>query len=118
MQLDLFNVLVGPITSAAASSSFGNVFAQYESDFLSYGASHWATDGTAWAGANYYDRAFINYVWYARTGDSTYLDRGNALAADYLQNYVEANDYSVGSWWSMPKGIAAHYLLNGDQASL
>ena len=42
----------------------------------------------------------------------------NALATDYLNNYVEANNYGAASWWSMPKGIAAHYLHNGDQASL
>ena len=116
--LDLLSSLVGPIASVSGSSSLGPSFAQYEQDFATYDDSHWETDGANWETSNYYDRAFINYVWYARTGESTYLDRANALAADYLKNYVEANNYGVASWWSMPKGIAAHYLLNGDQASL
>jgi Ca2+-binding RTX toxin-like protein len=106
------------MASVSGSSSLGGAFARYEQDFATYNDSHWAADGTDWASANYYDRAFINYVWYARTGQQVYLERGNALAADYLNNYVEANNYGVASWWSMPKGIAAHYLLNGDQASL
>jgi Ca2+-binding RTX toxin-like protein len=115
---DLLSSLVGPTVSVSESSSLGGAFARYEQDFATYNDSHWAADGTDWASANYYDRAFINYVWYARTGEEIYLERGNAIAADYLKNYVEANDYGVASWWSMPKGIAAHYLLNGDQASL
>ncbi|WP_394885685.1 calcium-binding protein (plasmid) [Mesorhizobium sp. AaZ16] len=115
---DLLGSLVGPIVSVSESSSLGGAFARYEQDFATYSDSHWAADGTDWASANYYDRAFINYVWYERTGEEVYLERGNAIAADYLKNYVEANDYGVASWWSMPKGIAAHYLLNGDQASL
>ncbi|MBT1159334.1 M10 family metallopeptidase C-terminal domain-containing protein [Aminobacter anthyllidis] len=117
-RLDLLNSLIGPVISVSASSGLGQEFAQYEQAFTTYNSTHWATDGAAWASANYYDRAFINYVWYARTGDKTYLDQGNAIAADYLKNYVEANDYSIASWWSMPKGITAHYLINGDQASL
>jgi Ca2+-binding RTX toxin-like protein len=115
---DLLSSLVGPIVSVSESSSLGGAFARYEQDFATYSDSHWAADGTDWSSANYYDRAFINYVWYERTGEEVYLERGNAIAADYLKNYVEANDYGVASWWSMPKGIAAHYLLNGDQASL
>ncbi|PZV37164.1 hypothetical protein B5V02_17840, partial [Mesorhizobium kowhaii] len=104
--------------SVSESSSLGGAFARYEQDFATYNDSHWAADGTDWASANYYDRAFINYVWYARTGEQVYLERGNAIADDYLKNYVEGNNYGVASWWSMPKGITAHYLLNGDQASL
>ncbi|MBB6469917.1 Ca2+-binding RTX toxin-like protein [Aminobacter lissarensis] len=117
-RLDLLNSLIGPVISVSASSGLGQDFAQYEQAFTTYSATHMAADGTAWASSNYYDRAFINYVWYMRTGDKTYLDQGNAIAADYLKNYVEANDYSIASWWSMPKGITAHYLINGDQASL
>lgn len=117
-RLDLLNSLIGPVISVSASSGLGQDFAQYEQAFTTYSSTHWAADGAAWASSNYYDRAFINYVWYARTGDKTYLDQGNAIAADYLKNYVEANDYSIASWWSMPKGITAHYLINGDQASL
>jgi hypothetical protein len=118
MQSDLLNSLFGPMTSVTDSTSLGAVFAQYEQDFVTYEARHWAAEGADWESTNYYDRAFINYVWYARTGDESYLEHANAIAADYLNNYVEANNYGVASWWSMPKGIAAHYLINGDEASL
>lgn len=116
--IDVLSPLVGPSISVTETTSLGGAFAQYEQDFAAYNDSHWQASGAGWEASNYYDRAFINYVWYARTGDETYLERGNALAADYLKNYVEANDYSVASWWSMPKGLAAHHLLNGDEASL
>jgi Ca2+-binding RTX toxin-like protein len=117
-RLDLLNSLIGPVISVSASSGLGQDFAQYEQAFTTYSSTRNAADGTAWASSNYYDRAFVNYVWYMRTGDKAYLDQGNAIAGDYLKNYVEANDYSIASWWSMPKGITAHYLINGDQASL
>jgi Ca2+-binding RTX toxin-like protein len=117
-RLDVLNSLIGPTVSTAGATSLGGAFARYEQDFAKYDDSHWSADGADWAQSNYYDRAFINYVWYARTGEETYLEHGNAIAEDYLKNYVEANDYAVASWWSMPKGLAAHYLVNGDQASL
>jgi hypothetical protein len=113
-----FESLVGPLVSADVVSALGGAFSRYEADFNKYSNLHWESAGASWESANYYDRAFINYTWYARTGDVTYLNRGNALAEDYLLNYVEENQYGVASWWSMPKGITAHYLLNGDKASL
>ncbi len=115
---ELFQTLIGPSVPAASSSTLSAMTARYESDFVKYEAQHWASDGSSWSASNYYDRAFVNYVWYARTGDATYLNHANAIAQDYLKNYVEANDYSVGSWWSMPKGLTAHYLVNGDAGSL
>src|SRR5215217_5068069 len=113
-----FQSLVGPLVSVGEISALGGTFSKYETNFATYEAQHWSSDGVSWATSNYYDRAFIEYQWYARTGDVTFLNRGNALAEDYLHNYVEANNYKVESWWSMPKGITAHYLLNGDAASL
>src|SRR5215211_26225 len=113
-----FQSLVGPLVSVGEISALGGTFSKYETNFGTYEAQHWSSDGVSWATSNYYDRAFIEYQWYARTGDVTYLNRGNAIAEDYLHNYVEANNYKVASWWSMPKGITAHYLLNGDAASL
>ena len=116
--VDVLNSLIGPTVSVLETSSLGGAFGQYEQDFAKYNNHHWDADGAGWEAANYYDRAFVNYVWYDRTGDQVYLDRANALATDYLNNYVEANNYGAASWWSMPKGIAAHYLHTGDQASL
>ncbi len=109
--------LLGPML-LSSSAYLGQTFERYESDFVRYEGEHWVKDGSGWATSNYYDRAFIYYTWYGRTGDATYLERGNALARDYLHNYVEAGDYAVASWWSMPKGLTAHHLLNGDAASL
>src|SRR5215203_101719 len=118
MNQDLLNLFIGPSLPASSVSALGGVYARYESDFKTYADQHWASDGSNWAATNYYDRAKIYYQQWMATGDKTYLDRGNAIAEDYLHNYVEANNYGVASWWSMPKGITAHYLLNGDAASL
>ena len=113
-----FAALVGPTLSVAETKSMGGLSAQYEAEFETYADLHWQGDAANWEQTNYYDRAFIYYEWYARTADATYLARANAIAEDYLNNYIVPNDYTPATWWSMPKGIAAHYLINGDKASL
>ncbi len=109
---------VKPTVAAFPLASVGPVFQKYERQFRHFADFHWKAHGPNWEHANYYDRAHIYYVWYARTGEDAYLTRANALAQDYLKNYVEANKYRVASWWSMPKGLTGHYLINGDHSSL
>ena len=109
--------LMGAVPSVSAVEAQGAAFAKYEQDFRTYADRHWAQEATAWDQANYYDRAMIYYVWWARTGNTTYLERAHALVLDYRRNYVERNDYGVPPHWAMFDGLALHYLLTGDEAS-
>ncbi|MDW6023072.1 hypothetical protein SAZ10_15025 [Mesorhizobium sp. BAC0120] len=118
LNTDQLGTLIGPMTSSSETTALGGEFAKYEQDFATYSDQHWASDGSNWEASNYYDRAYIDYVAYARTGDEKYLNQADAIVSDYVKNYVEPNNFGVASWWSMPKGIAAHYLLHGDQESL
>ncbi|HST62090.1 MAG TPA: ricin-type beta-trefoil lectin domain protein [Longimicrobium sp.] len=109
--------LVGPAIPVSTVEGWGGAFARYEQDFRTFAEQHWANDGAWWEAANYYDRAKIYYVWWARTGNQAYRDRADALALNYRTNYVEANNYGVSAHWSQIEGIALHYLLTGDEAS-
>ncbi|WP_204985753.1 hypothetical protein, partial [Microvirga pakistanensis] len=84
---------------------------------MKYAAQHWSLEGSAWDEANYYDRAEIFYNWYNRTGDSSYLTKANALAVDYRDDYLKANDYAPSAHWSQIAGVALHYVATGDEAS-
>ena len=111
-------LLIGPFLTVADTKALGGCFAKYEADFTKYSNLHWKTEGANWEKVNYYDRAFIYYVAHARSGVASHLTRANAIARDYLNKYVIANNYGVASWWSMPKGIAALYLKTGNKAAL
>jgi hypothetical protein len=108
---------MGAAPSVAAVEGQGGAFARYEQDFRTWSENHWAVDGAQWDKANYYDRAMIYYVWWARTGNPTYLERGHALVLNYRKNYLEANNYGSTPHWAMLDGLALHYLLTGDEAS-
>jgi hypothetical protein len=56
-------------------------------------------------------------VWWARTGNSTYLERANALAVNYRQSFLEARGFNVLPYETFVDGVALHYLVTGDQAS-
>jgi hypothetical protein len=109
--------LVGQVPSVGAVEAMGGAFASYEAKFRTWSETHWTTTGAAWDQANYYDRAMIYYVWWARTGNAAYLERGHALALNYRRNYLEANNYGSTPHWAMLDGVALHYLLTGDEAS-
>jgi hypothetical protein len=108
---------MGAVPSVSAVSALGGPFAKYEQDFRTYIEGHWLIEGASWTEANYYDRAMIYYVWWARTGNRTYLDRAHALVLDYRRGYVEASGYKFAPHWAMVDGLALHYLLTGDEAS-
>jgi hypothetical protein len=108
---------MGSVPSVSAVEALGGAFARYEQDFRTVGDQRWTSDGTHYDPANYYDRAMINYVWWARTGNATYLERANALAVGYRQNYLVARGYPLDPWWLMLDGVALHYLVTGDAAS-
>lgn len=109
--------LVGPALPPQDAASLGGPFERYERDFRTFAERHWRADGFNWEAANYYDRAKIFYVWWARTGDDSFLARGNELALDYRRNYIEANSFRPSAHWSQMAGIALHCLVSGDAAS-
>ena len=108
--------LMGQAPNAGAVEAMGGVFARYEADFRTYADQHWANEGAS-VGANYYDRAMIYYVAWARTGNTTYRDRANALALNYRRNFLEARGFDVLPFETFVDGVALHYLVTGDEAS-
>jgi len=114
-------LLAGPIPTVAESRALGAMFGEYEDDFPRFADYHWAAHGANWEYANYYDRAATYFVWYARTGNQTYLDRGSAIAIDYRTKFLESQampyTYNSSTYWHMPFGLALHYLLTGDEKS-
>lgn len=103
------------VQAAAALQAKGGVYARYESDFASYANSMWAADSTSFE-ANFYDRAMIYYVWWARTGNATYLDRANKLAVA-ARSYIQSQNYYPQAYNMMIDGVALHALVTGDQQS-
>lgn len=112
-----FASLLAPKISVSTVTAQGSVYSKYESNFTQYAAQHWSQEGSSWEKANYYDRAEIFYNWYNRTGDSSYLTKANALAVNYRDNYLKANDYAPSAHWSQIAGVALHYIATGDAAS-
>jgi hypothetical protein len=94
----------------------GGAFARYEQDFVTYAEKHWAASGADYNSANYYDRAMIYYVWWARTGNATYLDRANQLAIN-SRAYIESANFRPQPYLLMLDGVALHALVTGDQRS-
>jgi hypothetical protein len=105
------------LPTPAAMRAKGGAFAQYEAQWDEFSQKHWATEGAAWSG-NYYDRAAIYYLRYARTGEAQALERGHQCAVGYRAGYLEANNYGSSAHWAMMKGLAIHYALTRDPASL
>ena len=119
------------VPTVAATQAMGGAYARYESDFAHFADYQWGVDSTSPQGANFYDRAMIYYVWWARTGNATYLDRANKLALvtrDYLAGKIgpdPANPtadilnpaYYPQSYRMMLDGVALHALVTGDTGS-
>ncbi len=114
------------VPTVAAMQARGGVYAKYEADFASYANYQWTADSTS-QGANYYDRAMIYYVSWARTGNATYLNRANKLAvaarhylsgvADPGYNTLISTPYTPQTYQMMVDGVALHALVTGDQES-
>lgn len=119
-RLALLDSLLGidPKANARWVEFQGGPFAQYESDFRKLDDEQWRECGPAWDCINYYDRAAIYYAWWRHTGNRKYLDRANAVAVDYRENYLEASKYGASFHWAMMDGVALHYLATGDTMSL
>jgi hypothetical protein len=94
----------------------GGAWARYEADFATHAEQRWSADGADYLNANYYDRAMIYYVWWARTGNATYLTRAHQLALN-ARAYIEAANYNPQPYLLMLDGVALHALVTGDARS-
>jgi uncharacterized YigZ family protein len=113
---DAVFAFMGPRPSVSEQVARGGPWARYENDFAHWAELHWAWEGADNGNANFYDRALIYYVWWARTGNATYLDRAHQLAVNH-RAYIEAGNYNAQPFMLMLDGVALHAILTGDAAS-
>jgi hypothetical protein len=119
--------LIGwPVPSVATMTALGGVWAEYEQKIATRLDAQWdlyKSLPNLWEVIDYYDRAAIEYVWWCRTGDVKHRDRARAIAVDYREKFyqparTDGFAYNTSTYWSMPLGVALHYLDTGDAASL
>jgi len=94
--------------------------AWYESNFKKWGDIQWNSFGPRWDAGNSnagYDRAAINYVWWARTGDTTYLNRAHATAVAYRNGYLVPASFMTSPHWSQIEGLYLDWIVTGDTES-
>jgi hypothetical protein len=107
----------GPtIPVAAVPSSLG----WYEQRFRQYADEQWAAFGPKWDAGNSisgYERAAIYYVWWARTGNATYLDRAHQTAVEYRDKYLIPGGYAASPHWSQMESLYLDWLVFGDTKS-
>jgi hypothetical protein len=109
--------LMGPTINPSQTPAS---FAWYESNFKKYGDLQWSAYGPRWDAGNSnagYDRAAINYVWWARTGDTTYLNRAHAIAVAYRDNFLVPAGFATSPHWSQLEGLYLDWLIMGDTQS-
>jgi hypothetical protein len=107
---------MGQVPTVSAQQVRGGAWARYEDDFAKFAEQHWASNGANDATANYYDRAMIYYVWWARTGNATYRTRADQLAINH-RTYLESVSLRPQPYMAMIDGVALHALLTGDARS-
>ena len=111
-----------PITPPAGSAAFVLQFAGpeimpsqipaafsfYEANFKQYSDAQWAAFGPLWDAGNSisaYERPAIYYIWWARTGDTTYLSRAHQTMLNYLDNYLIPAGYATSPHWSQMESL-------------
>jgi hypothetical protein len=107
----------GPALTSAETARLGDSFSRYERQFLQFSEKHMARDRAKWELANYYDRAKIFYVYWARTGAPQYLTWANEIVVNYRDLYLAANKYQAAAHWSQMTGVLIHYMVTRDPAS-
>jgi hypothetical protein len=107
---------LGDAPTVATQVARGGTWARYEHDFTTWAEQHWAWQGADNYSANFYDRAMIYYVWWARTGNDTYLQRAHQLALNH-RAYVEGTNFQTQPYLLMLDGVALHAILTGDARS-
>jgi hypothetical protein len=111
----VFGLMAATVPSVTAQVARGGVWTRYETDFTYYADMHWSTDSTSY-NANFYDLAMIYYMWWARTGNATYLGRANQLAIA-ARTWIESMSFKPQPYLLMVDGVALHALLTGDARS-
>jgi hypothetical protein len=119
--------LFGPSITVASATAQTGITKAYEEAFTEYAEQFWTQDGTAVygsggltsgeSGGNYYDRALIWYMWYARTGNATYLSRADAQAQAYSDYCTATGLSNVQAYRYFARGLYAHYLSTGNTTS-
>ncbi|AHG92118.1 hypothetical protein J421_4651 (plasmid) [Gemmatirosa kalamazoonensis] len=103
----------GPLSVAGSDTSA--IVRQFESDYRRLEAAEWVRCGPKWdcgrtAG---YDRAYIAYQAWLRTGDATLWYHATAMVDDYLTRYIAVNSGSP-AWWTMTESMPLHYWATGS----
>jgi uncharacterized protein YjdB len=95
-------------------------FSFYENNFKSYSDAQWAAYGPRYDAGNSisgYERAAIYYIWWARTGDTTYLSRAHQTAVNYRDNYLIPANYATSPHWSQMESLYLDWIVTGDTKS-
>ena len=111
--------LSGPMLTVSATAALGPMFVKWDQDFVQYADMHWGIEGSQWEN-DYYDRALIYYVMWARSGNPVYWYRGTQFAYSYRENYLGPAVATYGG--AQPhqvqlEGLEKHYILTGDTVS-
>jgi len=109
--------LMGPAINLSQAPA---PFSWYQSNFKKYSEIQWGAFGPRWDGGNSnagYDRAAINYVWWALTGDTTYLNRAHAFAVAYRDNYLIPAGYAASPHWSQMESLYLDCQITQDSKS-
>jgi hypothetical protein len=109
--------LFGPMTTLATGVSEKDIFARFDQQFHDHAELHWNDHGERWESANYYDRARIYYVFWARSGNPVFLQRAHLIATNYRDRYLVPNRYGASAHWSQMAGVLMHALVTGDPKS-
>ena len=109
--------LAGAVYNPATTRAPTSLIAQYESDFVRLAAGDWSQCGSNWSCGRTagYDRPFILYQEWVRTGDPTYWQHASAIAANYIDNYLVPGNGAPAPWWSTSESVALHYFATGDE---
>jgi hypothetical protein len=103
-----------------ASASVPTSIKFYETNFVTNSNDQWAAYGPLWSAGNSisgYERAAIYYIWWARTGDTTYLSRAHETAVNYRDNYLIPAGYATSPHWSQMESMYLDCIVAKDQKS-
>lgn len=113
----LIKALSGPLIPV---SQVPSVFSFYETNFKHYIDSQWVVFGAKWDAGNSisgYERGAINYIYWVRTGDTTYKTRAHQTVVNYRDNYLVPNNYSTSPHWSQAESVYLDCVVMKDPAS-
>jgi uncharacterized protein YjdB len=95
-------------------------FSFYETNWKVNVDQQWADFGPAWNAGNSisgYERAAIYYIWWARTGDTTYFNRAHQTAVNYRDGYLIPAAYGTSPHWSQMESMYLDCIIAKDQKS-